>query len=80
MNCPCGHEVILADTEDWQVPRCYSCATDKDENVATYFWRCNKCLKKPHKCLCDKPEWITYKNDETVLGDYTFMSSADFKE
>lgn len=25
MTCPCGQPGILADTEDWQVPRCHDC-------------------------------------------------------
>jgi hypothetical protein len=24
-TCPCGDPIILADTEDWDVPRCFDC-------------------------------------------------------
>lgn len=29
LRCPCGAP-ILADTEDWKIPRCYECWVEMD--------------------------------------------------
>lgn len=59
----CGH-IILADTEEWNTPRCDEHATldggcDK--------WRCAICHAKPFKCSCKNPDWtdkpVGLKND-----------------
>jgi hypothetical protein len=74
MFCPCG-DVILADTEDWQVPRCYGCSTEDD---GTDRWFCNHCKKKPYACKCDKPDW----HNDTFFRESrncNFGSSSDLK-
>ncbi len=53
ITCPCsGH--ILADTEEWKVPRCFDCATP---DGTTDTWRCKRCTLRPYACECAEPEW-----------------------
>lgn len=53
VTCTCGH-IILADTEEWQQPRCDGHATNDGKADR---WRCKHCINRPYACLCDTPEW-----------------------
>ncbi len=55
MKCPCDG-IIMADTEEWQQPRCYYCATP---DGLSDKWRCKGCQCRPYACLCNKPSWTT---------------------
>jgi hypothetical protein len=52
-TCACG-DAILADTEEWQQPRCFNHATDDGK---TDSWRCKYCGCRPYSCLCKEPDW-----------------------
>lgn len=62
--CACGHG-MLADTEEWQQPRCHTHAT---EDGKTDTWRCNNCTRRPYACLCDTPDW-KHLNVGDLLND-----------
>jgi hypothetical protein len=59
-TCGC---MVLADTEEWNVPRCDAHATD---DGGCDKWRCAKCCNKPFKCACQYPEWT----DKPVRRQY----------
>jgi len=40
-RCPCGG-IILADTEDWKTPLCYSCYTDLHEGYSKLQAECER--------------------------------------
>lgn len=70
ITCPCGHP-ILADTEDWKVPRCFDCATD---DGLTDYWICDICKTRPYGCVCHKPKWVKYG-----YGPYSLLKLKEDK-
>lgn len=80
-KCPCGG-IILADTENWKTPLCYTCYTDLFEGyskMATALDELKAELYQKHDVTCPYPDckrpfWYQQKPNPNMGSAFTVMA------